>query len=149
MKIVRDILGKKEQKEIWSVRPESTVFDALMLLKQKEIGALMVMDGKGKVVGIFSERDYARKIILKGKASKDTAVEEIMTPANKMYTVKPDTPIDHCMALITERHIRHIPVFDKDKFVGIVSIGDVMKSVIADREDIIEHLNNYIAGTYM
>ncbi len=82
MKIVRDILGKKEQKEIWSVRPESTVFDALMLLKQKEIGALMVMDGKGKVVGIFSERDYARKIILKGKASKDTAVEEIMTPAN-------------------------------------------------------------------
>jgi CBS domain-containing protein len=149
MKIVREILNKKKQKETWSVLPKSTVFDALSLLKEKEIGALMVIDEKGRVVGIFSERDYARKVILRGKYSRETAVDEIMTSANKMYTVNPDTPIDDCMALITEKHIRHVPVFDKDKFVGIISIGDIVKSIIAEREDVIEHLKNYIAGKYM
>jgi CBS domain-containing protein len=148
MKTIRDILNKKEQKEIWSVLPKSTVFDALALLKEKDIGALMVIDEKGKVVGIFSERDYARKVILRGKASRETAVEEIMTPANEMYAITPDTIIDECMALITGKRIRHVPVFDKDNFVGIISIGDVLKSTIVEKEDVIEQLSNYIAGKY-
>jgi CBS domain-containing protein len=148
MRIVKDILNNRKQKETWSVLPKSTVFDALKLMKDKEIGALMVMDDKGKVVGIFSERDYARKVILRGKYSRDTAVEEIMTSADKMYTVNPETPIDDCMAIITERHVRHIPVFEKNNFVGIISIGDIVKSIISEKEDVINHLSNYIAGKY-
>ena len=148
MILVRDILNKKKEKETWSVLPQSTVFDALTLLKDKEIGALMVKDEKGKVVGIFTERDYARKVILEGKASRDTKVEEIMTPASKMYAVNPDTSIENCMALITEKHIRHVPVFDKDKFIGIVSIGDTVKSIIEEKEVLIDQLSNYIAGKY-
>jgi CBS domain-containing protein len=148
MKTVRDILNKKKHKEIWSILPNSTVFDALTLLKDKKIGALMVIDGKGKVAGIFSERDYARKIILKGKSSRETAVKEIMTPAAKMYTVTPDSPMDDCMALITEKHIRHLPVFDNKKFIGLISIGDIMKSIVSEKDDVIKHLNDYIAGTY-
>jgi CBS domain-containing protein len=115
---------------------------------EKEIGALMVIDEKGKVAGIISERDYARKIILKGKTSKETAVKEIMTPGDQMYTVKPETSVDDCMVLITGKHIRHIPVFDNEKFVGIISIGDIVKSIIAEQEMLIEHLSNYIAGKY-
>ena len=148
MNIVRDIINNKQHKEIWFVQPKSTVFDALKLLKEKEIGALMVIDEKGKVAGIFSERDYARKIILMGKSSRETIVEEIMTPVDKMYTVLPDTSVDDCMGLITEKHIRHLPVFDKDKFISIISIGDIVKSIIAQKEDVINHLSNYIAGKY-
>ena len=148
MNIVRDIISNKKHKEIWSVQPKATVLDALKLLKEKEIGALIVMDKDDRVAGIFSERDYARKIILMGKSSRETMVEEIMTPADKMYTVNPDTPVDDCMGLITERHIRHLPVFEKDKFIGIISIGDIVKSIIAQKEDVINHLSNYIAGKY-
>jgi len=148
MTLVRDILNKKKGKVTWSVLPESTVFDALTLLKEKEIGALMVIDAKGKVAGIFTERDYARKIILRGKASHDTRVEEIMTPASEMYAVSPETPLENCMALITEKRIRHIPVFDKDKFVGIISIGDTVKSIIEEKQVVIDQLSNYIAGKY-
>jgi CBS domain-containing protein len=148
MKTVRDILKNKNQKEIWSVRPKSTVFEALALMGEKEIGALMVIDENGKVAGIISERDYARKVILKGKASRETAVKEIMTPADQMYTVKPETSVDDCMVLITGKHIRHIPVFDNEKFVGIISIGDIVKPIIAEQETLIEQLSNYIAGKY-
>lgn len=148
MKTVKDILKNKNQKEVWSIKPKATVFDALALMGEKEIGALMVIDEKGKVAGIISERDYARKIILKGKTSKETAVEEIMTPADQMYKVNPETSVDDCMVLITGKHIRHIPVFDSDRFVGIISIGDVVKSIIAEQETLIEHLSNYIAGKY-
>ncbi len=148
MKTVKDILKNKNQKEVWSIKPRATVFDALALMGEKEIGALMVIDEKGKVAGIISERDYARKIILKGKTSKETAVEEIMTPADQMYKVNPETSVDDCMVLITGKHIRHIPVFDSDRFVGIISIGDVVKSIIAEQETLIEHLSNYIAGKY-
>jgi CBS domain-containing protein len=148
MKTVRDILNKKKHKEIWSILPNSTVFDALTLLKDKKIGALMVITEKGKVAGIFSERDYARKIILKGKSSRETAVKEIMTPVSKMYSVTPDSPMDDCMALITEKHIRHLPVFDNKKFIGLISIGDIMKSIVSEKDDVIKHLNDYIAGTY-
>ena len=148
MKTVKDILKNKNQKEVWSVQPKSTVFEALALMGEKEIGALMVIDEKGKVAGIISERDYARKVILKGKASRETAVKEIMTPADQMYTVKPETSVDDCMVLITGKHIRHIPVFDNEKFVGVISIGDIVKSIIAEQETLIEQLSNYIAGKY-
>jgi len=148
MKTVRDIL-KNKKGDVWSISPKAMVFDALKLMAEKEIGALMVIDEKGKVVGILSERDYARKVILFGRASKDTRVEEIMTPAEKMYTVKPDTSVEDCMVLITAKKIRHVPVFEGNKFLGIISIGDVVKSIIAEQELLIEHLSNYIAGKYV
>jgi CBS domain-containing protein len=148
MKTVKDILKNKNQKEVWSVQPKATVFEALALMGEKEIGALMVIDEKGKVAGIISERDYARKVILKGKASRETPVKDIMTPADQMYTVKPETSVGDCMVLITGKHIRHIPVFDNEKFVGVISIGDIVKSIIAEQETLIEQLSNYIAGKY-
>jgi len=148
MKTAREML-KNKTKEIWSVTPENTVFEALALMGEKEIGALMVMDDKSKVYGIISERDYARKVILKGKTSRDTKVAEIMTPLDKMFTVKPDTSVEDCMVLITAKRIRHVPVFDDDKFVGLISIGDVVKSIISEKDMLIEHLSNYIAGKYI
>jgi len=148
MKTVRDIL-KNKKSEIWSISPKAMVFDALALMGEKEIGALMVIDEKGKVAGIISERDYARKIILVGKTSKETPVEQIMTPASQMYTVKPETTVDDCMVLITGKKIRHIPVFEREKFLGVISIGDVVKSIISEQETLIEHLSNYIAGKYV
>ncbi len=148
MKTAQEIL-KNKSKEVWSVTPENTVFEALKLMGEKAIGAVMVMDDKGKVHGIISERDYARKVILKGKTSRDTKVAEIMTPLDKMYTVKPDASVEDCMVLITAKRIRHVPVFDADKFVGLISIGDVVKSIISEKDTLIEHLSNYIAGKYI
>ena len=147
MKSVREVL-KTKTKEVWSILPYATVFDALKLMGEKKIGALMVIDDKGKVAGIISERDYARKVILKGKASKDTKVEEIMTPASEMFAVKPEISVEECMILLTGKHVRHLPVFEKDKFIGVVSIGDVVKSIISEQEALIEHLSGYIAGKY-
>ena len=147
MKKVNELL-KNKKKEVWSVLPKSSVFDALKLMDEKSIGAVMVIDEAGKVDGILSERDYARKVILKGKASKNTAVKEIMTPYNDMYTVKLETSIEDCMVLMTGKRVRHLPVFDVDKFVGIISIGDVLKSIVAEQETLIENLSNYIAGKY-
>jgi CBS domain-containing protein len=147
MKSVREVL-KTKTKEVWSILPYATVFDALKLMGEKKIGALMVIDDKGKVAGIISERDYARKVILKGKASKDTRVEEIMTPASEMFAVKPENSVEECMILMTGKHVRHLPVFEKDKFIGVVSIGDVVKSIISEQEALIEHLSGYIAGKY-
>jgi len=148
MQTVRDLL-KERKKEIFSVKPKATVFEALKLMGEKEIGSLMVIDEKGKVVGILSERDYARKVILKGKTSRETLVEEIMTPYEKMYTVKPDTSVEDCMVVITGKRVRHLPVFDGDKFVGLVSIGDVVKSMLIERDTMIEHLSDYISGKYV
>ncbi len=148
MKTARDMLRNKS-KDVWSVTPKQTVFDALKLMGEKEIGALMVIDEAGKVQGIISERDYARKVILRGKTSRETAVEEIMTPRDQMYTVKPETTVEDCMVLITGKRIRHVPVFDGDQFVGVISIGDVVKSIISEQELLIEHLSNYIAGKYV
>ncbi len=147
MKSVREVL-KTKTKEVWSILPYATVFDALKLMGEKKIGALMVIDDHGKVAGIISERDYARKVILKGKASKETKVEEIMTPASEMFAVKPDNSVEECMILMTGKHVRHLPVFEKDKFIGVVSIGDVVKSIISEQEALIEHLSGYIAGKY-
>ena len=148
MKTVKDIL-KDKKREVVSIPPKAKVFDALKIMGEKELGSLMVIDNKGKICGILSERDYARKVILKGKTSRDTLVEEIMTPFDKMFTVKPDTSVEDCMVLITGKRIRHLPVFDGDKFVGLVSIGDVVKSMLIARDSMIEHLSDYISGKYV
>jgi CBS domain-containing protein len=152
MQTAKDLL-KTKTKEVWSISPKKTVFDALKLMADKEVGALIVMDdnspvGKEKVLGIITERDYARKVILKGKASSKALVSEIMTPADKVYSVKPDTSVDDCMVLMTGKRVRHIPVFDGTKFIGLISIGDVVKSTISSKDMLIEHLSNYISGTY-
>ncbi len=147
MQRVSDIL-KSKSKQMWTINPNDTVFEALKLMAEKEIGALVVVDKKGKVAGIITERDYARKIVLKGKTSPKTLVKEIMTPFNKMYTVKPDTSMESCMVLMTGKHIRHVPVFEGSKFLGIVSIGDVVKSTISEKDVLINQLSNYIAGKY-
>jgi CBS domain-containing protein len=112
MSTVRDILQAKKASAVWSIGPKATVFDALTMMGEKEVGALMVMDDAGTVAGIISERDYARKIALKGKTSKETAVDEIMTPSADMYRVKPDNTVEDCMVLITAKKIRHLPVFE-------------------------------------
>jgi CBS domain-containing protein len=147
MQRVSDLL-KSKTKQVWTILPDATVFEALKLMAEKEIGALVVVDKKGKVVGIMTERDYARKIVLKGKTSPKTLVKEIMTPSSKMFTVKPDAPVEDCMVLMTGKHIRHVPVFDGLKFTGLISIGDVVKSTISEKDILIDHLSNYIAGKY-
>jgi CBS domain-containing protein len=148
MRTVSDVL-KSKKSDIFSIGPKATVFEALTLMGEKEVGALMVMDEASHVIGIASERDYARKVSLLGKTSKETAVEDIMTPVADMYKVKPETTVEDCMVLITAKKIRHLPVFEGANFVGLVSSGDVIKSVIAEQETLIEHLSNYIAGKYV
>ena len=139
---VRDILRQKGN-QIWWVSPASTVFDALELMAEKNLGALLVLDGE-KIAGIFSERDYARKIILKGKASKETSVEEIMT--SEVTTVRPGQFVEECMALMTDNRIRHLPVLEGEKLVGLISIGDVVKAIISEKDFTIKQLENYITG---
>jgi CBS domain-containing protein len=139
---VRDILQRKGN-QIWSVAPDSTVYDALLLMAEQNVGALLVLDGE-KIVGIFSERDYARKIILKGKASKETSVDEIMT--SEVTTVHPGQFVEECMGLMTDKRIRHLPVLEGEKLAGLISIGDVVKAIISDREFIIKQLESYITG---
>jgi CBS domain-containing protein len=142
---VKQILEKKGH-DIWVISPQAKIFDALKLMSEKNIGALIVVD-KSRVAGVISERDYARKVILKGKSSKDARVEQIMTP--HVYGVHPETTAEECMALMTEKHIRHLPVIDKDRLLGVVSIGDIVKAVISEQKVTIEHLKNFIMGKYM
>jgi CBS domain-containing protein len=129
--------------EIWSISPDALVFNALRLMAEKKGGALLVIEDQ-KVVGVLSERDYARKIILKGKRSANTLVREIMT--HRVILVTSDQSIQECMALMTEKRIRHLPVYTGDKLVGIISIGDVVKAIISEQEFVIEQLESYIAG---
>jgi CBS domain-containing protein len=129
--------------EIWSTTRETSVFDALILMAEKNIGALMVLES-GKLAGIFSERDYARKVILKGKSSKEVRVAEIMT--EKVITVAPNHSIDECMKLMTDNHIRHLPVIDDQRLVGVIAIGDVLKAIIAEQQSTINQLEDYIKG---
>ena len=144
MSHVRDILSAKDGK-IQSISPKATVYEALEKMSEKEIGALVVMENK-KVVGILSERDYARKIILQGKSSKNTLVQEVMS--TNLFSVTPDTRVEDAMVLMTGKHVRHLPVFEKNKFVGIISIGDVVKLVISQKDFLINQLSDYIAGKY-
>jgi CBS domain-containing protein len=142
MKTVRNILNTKGH-DVWCIGLENTVFDALRLMAEKEVGALMVMDG-ARVAGLISERDYARKIVLLGRTSPNTLVKEIMT-SHVAYTHL-EQPIEECMALMTDKRIRHLPVIEEGKLVGIISIGDLVKSIIADQKFIIEQLERYITG---
>jgi CBS domain-containing protein len=128
---------------VWTIAPDATVYDALSLMAAKNVGALVVVEG-ARVVGILSERDYARKVILKGKFSKDTRVREIMT--EKVYFVRPEQTIEECMAVMTAEHIRHLPVLTDDRLTGIVSIGDVVRVMISDKEFLIKQLEHYITG---
>lgn len=139
---VRDILREKGF-GVFHVSPEQTVFEALELMAQKGVGAVLVLD-EGRLVGILSERDYARKVILQDRSSRETAVKEIMS--SKVLTTAPDTSAEGCMLLMTERHVRHLPVMEGDELIGLVSIGDVVRAVISTRERKIEQLERYIQG---
>jgi len=143
MKTIRQILAAKSGPLV-IVAPDDAVFHALQVMADHNVGAVLVLDGK-QLVGIFSERDYARKVILFGKASKDTRVREIMT--DKVLYVTPDRTVDECMAIMTEKHFRHLPVLDDDgRVVGIVSIGDVVKETICEQQFIIQQMEKYITG---
>jgi CBS domain-containing protein len=142
MKSVHDILKNKGH-DVWSVRPNDTIFDSLKVMADKEVGALLVMDGD-KLVGIVTERDYARKVILEGKTSQNSSVSEIMT--DQVLCVNPQQTIDECMALMTDKRARHLPVLENKQVVGIVSIGDLVKATINEQQVIIEHLQHYISG---
>ena len=140
MKPISELLSKHAG-ALWHVRPEATVFEALQCLAQYEVGALMVMDG-GRLVGVFSERDYTRRIALQGRNSKATRVAEIMT--THVFTVGPRSPTRDCMALMSEKKIRHLPVVDGAVVLGMISIRDIMDDIIADHEITITQLENYI-----
>ncbi|MBL8223941.1 MAG: CBS domain-containing protein [Chromatiales bacterium] len=137
---VEQVLARKPHR-LLSVAPDASVFDALTLLARHDVGALVVIDGE-RLVGIFSERDYARQVVLQGKTSRETRVRDIMTP--KVVCVRPDQNLHDCMVLMTDRRIRHLPVLDHKKVVGVISIGDVVKEVIAEQQLMIEQLEQYI-----
>lgn len=143
MKTIREILLKKGN-NIWSVTPETTVYEALQLMSDKKIGALLVKSGD-EIKGIISERDYARKVILLGKSSRDAVVREIMSPA--VVYVRLNQSVEECMALMIGRRIRHLPVYDNENLAGIISIGDVIKAAIDEREFVIDQLVHYITDT--
>jgi CBS domain-containing protein len=129
---------------VWSIAPDATVYDALKLMAEKDVGALLVLEGQ-RLVGIISERDYARKVILKGRFSRDTLVREIMT--GEVVGVRPEQSIEECMTLMTNRHIRHLPVIADEGLVGVISIGDVVKAIISDQASTIKDLEQYITGS--
>ncbi len=138
---------KRKGSEVWSVTPETLVYKALQIMQDKEVGALVVIDEAGTISGIVSERDYARKIILEGRSSKETFTEDIMS--KELYVVAPTSKVDECIALMTEKRVRHLPVIEKGKLVGLVSIGDVVKAIIKEQRIELQHLNDYIMGKYI
>ena len=143
MRTVREIL-KKKGSGVYSVSPETLIFDALKLMSEKEVGAVLVIENNN-LVGIMSERDYARKVVLEGKSSKDVPVKEIMS--SSVIFVNPDIKPEECMALMTNKRIRHLPVFEKNELIGVISIGDIVKAVIDEKEFQIDQLITYIKGT--
>ena len=143
MNTIRTILKNKKSDEIWSVTPGETVLEAITLMAKLRIGALLVMDGED-LVGILSERDYARKIILQGRRSRDTRVEEIMT--RDVTTATRDMTAQYCLGVMTRGYFRHLPVVEEGRVVGLVSIGDLVKIVIADQEAVINELQRYVTG---
>jgi CBS domain-containing protein len=142
MKLVKYILDSKGN-EIWYIKPDDSVLDAIKMMAEKQIGALLVMENE-ELVGILSERDYARKVILKGKSSRETPVKDIMTA--EVVCADPLQTVEQCMEIMTEKHIRHLPVRDGGKVVGVLSIGDLVKAIIAEQQFTIEQLESYIAG---
>jgi CBS domain-containing protein len=141
---VRSMLKSKGGGVYW-IAPDSTVFDAIAMMAEKRVGALLVM-ANGKLLGIMSERDYARKVFLQGRHSKETAVQDIMT--SPVITVTPDTRVHECMRLVTEHRIRHLPVVEGDRVVGMISIGDLVNTIISSQAETIRHLSDYISGKY-
>ena len=138
-------LLRSKGNDIWSIAPQATAYEALQIMCEKDVGALLVID-KGKLVGIFSERDYARKVILKGKSSKHTSVDELMT--HELFYIAPQNTIIECMELMTAKCIRHVPVIKNEKLIGIVTIGDLVKQIILNQEYIIKNLEQYISCGY-
>ena len=139
---IADVLKTRDD-NIWSIASQETTYKALEIMADKDIGALLVIDDE-ELVGIFSERDYARKVILKGKSSKETTVGELMT--SPVYTISPEKSIEECMALMTKIHCRHLPVIESGKLIGVVSIGDVINAIITTQRVEIKDLRNYISG---
>jgi CBS domain-containing protein len=137
---VHQVMARKSQR-LLSIAPDATVFDALTLMAKHDIGSLVVLDGE-RLTGIFSERDYARQVVLLGKSSKETRVRDIMT--HKVLCVRPEQTVNECMALMTEKRVRHLPVLDHKKVIGVISIGDVVKEVISGQQQMIEQLEHYI-----
>jgi CBS domain-containing protein len=140
---VKDIL-KTKGNAVFSVEPTVTVYSAIEQMCERNIGGLLIVEG-GSLVGIFTERDYARKLILKGRSSKDTPIRDLMTPSP--ITVSPDTPIETCMSIMSDKRIRHLPVVDETSLVGMISIGDVVRHVIEEQKATIEQLEHYISGS--
>lgn len=143
MKTLQQILNEKKHKELISIAPDKPVFDALVILAEYKIGALAIMQGD-KLVGIFSERDYAREIVLQGRSSKTTQLQEVMS--SKVITGKPDDLVDAAMSLMSEKRIRHLPIVDDNKVVGMLSLGDLVKETITYQQNLIKQLENYIRG---
>ena len=142
MATVRQLLREKGP-DVWTVKPDASVYHAIQVMADKGIGALVVVDGD-KPVGMFTERDYARDVILKGKSSPKTPVRDVMT--KRVICVGPDQTVEECMAIMTEKRLRHLPVLAGDSLAGMVSIGDLVKSIIADQKFTIEQLESYIRG---
>jgi CBS domain-containing protein len=139
------ILERKGSSSVWSISSDAMVYDAIKLMAQKNVGALLVIDNN-RLAGIISERDYTRKVILQGKSSKETPVGEIMT--RELVTAEPNENITECMRVMTERRVRHLPVLTGSEVIGVVSIGDLLKYLISAQDATIDHLERYIAGTY-
>ena len=144
MTTIAQLLNTKGD-QIWSIEPKATIFEALEIMSEKGIGALLVMED-GKLTGIFSERDYARKVILKGKSSKETPVGELMS--KKVFYIDSQKTINDCMAMMTAKRIRHVPVIEDNQVMGIITIGDVVNQIISEQEVTINHLENYITGSH-
>ena len=142
MRTVRQLLGSKTP-EIFAVSPDASVLDAIKLMAEKGVGAVLAMQG-ARLCGIVSERDYARKVVLQGRSSSNTPVRDIMTA--KVVTGRPDDSVDHCMQVVTEHRIRHLPVAEGDAIVGVISIGDLVKAVIEDQKVELDQLQRYIAS---
>lgn len=142
MKLIHQLLESKGS-DVWSVAPEASVYDAISLMAEREVGALMVLANR-KPVGLVSERDYARKVMLAGRTSKETSVSEIMT--KRVICANPKQTIEECMALMTDKRVRHLPVIDHKELVGLISIGDLVKAIIHEQQFIIEQLEHYIAS---
>ncbi|HUF05589.1 MAG TPA: CBS domain-containing protein [Aridibacter sp.] len=142
MKLVKHLLEEKGN-DIWSIEPDRSVLDAIRMMAEKGIGALLIMKGD-ELMGILSERDYARKVILQGRSSKETSVHEIMT--DKVFCTSPESSVEECMALMTEKRIRHLPVVNSGAVIGVLSIGDLVKAKIEEQEFQIKQLENYITA---
>ena len=141
---LEDFLELNKDRKIWSISKNQSVMQALILMSEKNIGAIIIVDNNNFPIGIFSERDYARKVILKGKNSKDTLLDEVMT--KELITVTKDYKIDQCMQIMNENRFRHLPILQNKKIIGIISIGDVLKIMIKEQKELIDHLQNFITS---